>query len=343
MPVTINTKATPEQQGEALAGRHEDHMLIVIDEASGIPDPVFKPIEKTLTGKLNLVFMIFNPTQNTGFAIRSQNEHASKWVCKHWSGLDSENVTRASISNLAVYGKDSPDYRIGVLGQPPLADSRALIPYPWIQAAIGREFDNEGDPIMGAADVGGGGDASVCGYRKGGRVYPPKVHHSKDTMATADWVLECADEMEFDVCHIDIVAIGRGVYDYCRRQRRIFRPADARATASDEKRWANMRAEVAWRVREQFEQGLISLPEPVDPRDSNDPIVRLIRELGAIKFPEGNGPMQLPGKKELRKQLGFSTDFFDWLMMTYWRSDTLFRKSHHTKRKEVDFKGVFLR
>ena len=343
-PVTINTKATAEQQGEALAGRHEDHMLVVIDEASGIPEAVFKPLERTLTGKLNLVFMIFNPTQNTGFAIRSQTEHSGKWICKQWSGLDSENVSRASIANLAMYGKDSPDYRIGVLGLPPLADAGGMIPYPWIQAAIGREFDCGGEPIMSAADVGGGGDKSVHGSRQGGTVIGFKTSNSKDTMHVADWVSQCMDEDDSAVVFIDIIGIGRGVYDRLRQMNRKARPADSRNTSDDPDRFFNARAQGYWKLREQFEQGTISIPAPVDPRDSNDPIVRLCRELAAIKVEYVGKKIKIGDKKEIRKAIGFSPDYADTLMMTFWKPDSLFRKvSGGTAGKAVNFKGVFLR
>lgn len=345
-PVTINTKATAEQQGEALAGRHEDHMLILIDEASGIPEPVFKPIEKTLTGKLNLVFMIFNPTQNTGFALRSQAEHRSKWVCKHWSALDSENVTRASIRNLRVYGEDSPDYRIGVLGLPPLADSGALIPYPWIQAAIGRELDNEGDPVMSAADVGGGGDKSVFGWRKGGVVLGFRTYNNKKTDEVADWVGEQMDDVGAAVCFVDIVGIGRGVYDNLRRLRYIARPADSRNTDEEPERYYNARAGGYWRLRKQFEEGRISLPAPEDPRDSNDPVVRLIRELGAIKSETVGKTQKIKDKREIRTELGFSPDFADDLMMMYWKPDSLFKKvagANKRDGKKLYPEGVFLR
>lgn len=342
--VTINTKATAEQQGEALAGRHEDHMLFVIDEASGIPEPVFKPIEKTLTGKLNLVFMIFNPTQNTGFAIRSHNEQRDKWVTLHWDARESENVTRSSIKNLEMYGKDSPDYRIGVLGLPPLADSNALIPYAWIQQAIGREFDNEGDPVMSAADVGGGGDKSVFCYRQGGVVAGFESNNSKDTMAVSDWVAEHMDTKEAVVGFVDIIGLGRGVYDRLRQLRYNVRPADSRNTSDEPDRFYNKRAEVYWRLREQFENGTISLPQPGDERDSGDPVVRLIRELGAIKFETQGAKIKIGDKKEIRKTIGFSPDHADALMMTYYRPDSLFRKmKDKAKGRKVDTQGVFFR
>lgn len=344
VPVTINTKNSAEQQGEALAGRHEDHMLFVLDEASGLAPAVFKPVEKTLTGKLNLMFQIFNPTQNTGYAIDSQTTHAKKWVCKRWSGLDSENVTRASIRNLAMYGKDSPDYRIGALGLPPLADSGGLVPYPWILAAVGREFDNSGEPVMCGVDVGGGGDKSVFCYRQGGTILGFKSYNSKDTTQVADWVAECMDEVSAAVCFVDIIGIGRGVYDTLLRLGYKARPADGRNTADDDERYANARAERYWKVRKQFEEGCISLPEPEDPSDNNDPVVRLKRELAAIKSKKVGKKEQIEEKKEIKKTIGFSPDHADAVVYSYWKPDSLFRRvAEGGKGKAVNFKGVYLR
>jgi hypothetical protein len=73
-------------------------------------------------------------------------------------------------------------------------------------------------------------------------------------------------------------------------------------------------------------------------------MVRLLRELGAMKMEMVGGKMKLGGKQELRRLLGFSPDYFDWLLMTYWKPDHLFRKvSGRASSKGVDFKGVFLR
>jgi hypothetical protein len=64
--VSPSVKASKEDQAETLAGFHGDHMLIVVDEASGVADPVFVPLEGALTQEDNMVILIGNPTKNTG-------------------------------------------------------------------------------------------------------------------------------------------------------------------------------------------------------------------------------------------------------------------------------------
>lgn len=52
-------KETPE----ALAGLHADDMLIMADEASGVPDEIFESAKSALTNENTLFMMISNPTR----------------------------------------------------------------------------------------------------------------------------------------------------------------------------------------------------------------------------------------------------------------------------------------
>ena len=65
--VSPSVKSSKEEQAETLAGFHGDHLLIVADEASGIPDPVYIPLEGALTQEDNRVLLIGNMTQNAGY------------------------------------------------------------------------------------------------------------------------------------------------------------------------------------------------------------------------------------------------------------------------------------
>jgi hypothetical protein len=53
--VSPSVKASKEEQAETLAGFHGDHLLIIADEASGIPDPVYIPLEGAMTQEDNRV------------------------------------------------------------------------------------------------------------------------------------------------------------------------------------------------------------------------------------------------------------------------------------------------
>ena len=316
--VTINTKASPEEQGEALAGRHEDYQLFVLDEASGIPDAVFKPVEGTLTGILNVVFMIFNPTRTTGFAVRSHYEEKDKWVCVRWNSEESEIVKPAHIENLARYGKDSPTYRARVLGLPPHADKNTLIPMDWVMNAVEKYRNKEivpldCDPLILGADIGGGGDKSVARGRKGGLVFPARYNNSKDSTVVEDWLVSESVRLGANGIVPDIIGIGHGVYWRLRKRGLNVRPGDARRSARDADRFKNARAEAAMRLREAFEKGVIAVPDEPD----------LIEQLSAMKFFPEDGN-KLPLKSEIIRDLGHSPDDFDSLLLTYYYPDDVF-------------------
>ena len=324
--VTINAKATPEEQSESLAGRHEDHMLVIVDEASGINDAVFKPLERTLTGKLNLVFMIFNPTRNNGYAIDSHGKNKDQWVAIQWDALNCENVTQEQIERLRKYGEDSPAYRIGVLGLPPRADSNALIPYEWITDAVGRELSVAPyDPVVLGCDVGGGGDRSVVVVRQSGTIQEIHTNNDKDTMEVANWISGHFWREEASVAYVDIIGLGRGVYDRLNQLGVVARPADSRGKPKND-RYFNARAEMYFKLREQFESKCISIPDDKE----------LIDELGAMKVDDAN-PNKIQDKKEIRKVLGYSPDRADAVAMTYFGSDDSYRKGKY-KPAKIDYK-----
>lgn len=330
---TINAKASPEEQGETLAGRHEDHQLFVLDEASSIPEAVWKPVEGTLTGRLNLVLIIFNPTRTSGFALRSQYEDKDKWVAVRWNSAESEIVSKEHIENLSKYGTDSNTYRIRVLGLPPLTDENTLIPSDWIEDAIDREFAvDENDPVIAGVDVGGGGDKSVICIRKGGLIVDLLYNNCKDTMQVADWVGETLDRYDCVVSYIDIIGIGRGVYDRLRRMGYNVRAADSRAKAPDTERFYNTRSFMYWRLREQFENKLISIPNNQE----------LINQLNSIGYDPINKNKINP-KADIKKTVGHSPDECDAVAISYLANDALFRKQRKKDFYRVDFNGVYLR
>ena len=93
-----------EEQGETLAGMHGDYMILAVDEASGVADGVFKPLEGAMTGKFNMAIMIANPTRNHGYFF---NSHASQdrkyWLCKQWSCEDSDMDTAMGNNAMGTY------------------------------------------------------------------------------------------------------------------------------------------------------------------------------------------------------------------------------------------------
>lgn len=335
--VTINANASEEEQARTLYGRHAHSMMIVADEAAGIPDPVFTTMEGTLTDPVNLALMIFNPIKTKGYALRSQNEERDKWICFRWDAEESELVDRESIERKRKYGEDSYEWRVLVKGLPPLVEANTLIPPDWVLAAVERDMGDglAGRGIVLGCDVGGGGDRSVICARHGGVVLPFAVNSSADTTVVEDWVHVTALRHGAGCAVVDNIGIGAGVYFGLRKRSGVVvRKGDAREKAREDGRFFNRRAEAYWKLREVFEAGAISIPKDQD----------LINELSAITYDPANRN-KIADKKEIRKKLGgASPDKADALCLSFFVDDTHFAgDGKRASGNKIDWGNIYLR
>lgn len=73
---TARTANKPEN----MQGFHEDYMLFIVDEASGVSDPIMEAILGTLSGAENKLLMCGNPTRTSGgFFYDSHNRDRSRF------------------------------------------------------------------------------------------------------------------------------------------------------------------------------------------------------------------------------------------------------------------------
>ena len=155
--VSPSVKASKDDQAETLAGFHADHLLIVVDEASGVSDPVYVPLEGALTQEDNRVLLIGNPTRNTGyfFDTHFHPDISKNWKRFHWDSRKSTNVTPEMVKYFEEkYGVESNIFRIRVEGNPPVDDASSFIPLTWATQCIGNEIEVDPSwPLTLSVDV----------------------------------------------------------------------------------------------------------------------------------------------------------------------------------------------
>jgi phage terminase large subunit len=334
---TTNIKASEEEQAETLSGQHADYMILAADEASGLPYAVFKPLEGALTGIINFLVLISNPTRARGYFFDTHTKDSERWICLHWNSEDSPLVTQDSlIADREKYGRDSNWYRVRRLGEFPLADIESLIPYDWVLDAVDREFlPMDNDKVLKGIDVGAGGDDSIVVTRRGGKVTDIAKFNNPDTMATARWILSELGQDNWDEAFIDPIGYGAGVYDYIRERGVDITPMDVRATSTDSNCFKK-RDEIFWKLRTVFEKGLISIP--------NDD--ELIGELTTIRYNDPDstkGKIKIESKKEMRLRGLHSPNKADALALTYcWDDESYLNRKpkKKTKLRPVNWKTV---
>jgi phage terminase large subunit len=125
-----------------MQGYHRENMLFVIEEAAGVPNPVFTAIKNTCTGPNNLVIAVGNPDAATDalhqFCSLDHVEHIRISAFDHPNVVTKEviipgAVTQNSIDQRASeYGADTNFFKSRVRGIAPEQGADALIRYAWL-------------------------------------------------------------------------------------------------------------------------------------------------------------------------------------------------------------------
>lgn len=126
-------------QSDALQGFHAEHLLYIIDEASGVSDEVFEPVLGSLSTQNAKLIMCGNPTQLKGFFFDSHNKNRSMYNTFKVSGEDSKRVSKEFIQMIIdMYGKDSDVYRVRVAGEFPKALPDSFIQLDWVESCSNK-------------------------------------------------------------------------------------------------------------------------------------------------------------------------------------------------------------
>lgn len=215
---------------ENFAGIHEDHVLMVFDEASGVKDAIFEVAEGALTTGDAKLILCGNPTQLHGEFFDAFHRRRALYHTMKVSCLDSPRVTREYIANLKnKYGEHSPIYKVRVEGEFPDAEPNVFIPLSLVEAATMRDvcdYDGHGEPMLdgqpiqiGVDPARFGGDEIVCYARVGAYVLEPRIYHQLKTTELSGHIIQWGRELmaryhrpDITVV-IDVGAMGAGVFD----------------------------------------------------------------------------------------------------------------------------------
>jgi len=113
---------------EAAQGLHEDHLTIMIDEASGMDREFIEQLQGTSTNKDLMFFQIGNPNKRDSAFFDAFTKFRDDWICTTFSALDSPLVTKKNIERLKrEFGENSDVYKVRVLGEFPSEDPQAIM------------------------------------------------------------------------------------------------------------------------------------------------------------------------------------------------------------------------
>lgn len=354
-------KASKEEQAETLAGLHGDHLLLVVDEASGVPDPVYVPLEGAMTQEDNRCLLIGNPTRNTGYFHDTQfHPQLSKgWNKFHWDSRESTNVSKEMVEYFKTkYGEDSNVFRIRVAGEPPLDDESTFIPLSWALQCVGNEITvDEERPVNLGVDVARfGTDASVILPRQGDLIMPWQQFKHRRTTEVAQEVVRTASTAGALYVGVDGIGVGGGVVDWLIDNprglgaQRVFE-VNSYDASSDNKKWHRLREEIWDEVRIKCQKGRYSFPDEIIKMPTmSGGIVEvnmgqeLAQELASVKYKFDNkGAIQLESKEDMKKRGVNSPNIGDALAISEYFEKTFYslylRNERQRKKNRAHLPG----
>lgn len=307
----ISARTSSAERPEALAGVHSEHVLLVVDEASAVPEAVFEAAAGSMSGHSATTILISNPTRNSGLFYKTHHQLASDWFRLHVSCIGNPLVTEDFVRQIAAtYGEGSNAYRIRVLGEFAIADDDTLIAAELVDAAIDRDVTvGDDEPMVYGLDVARfGTDRTALCKRRGPVVEEIRSWGGLDLMQTVGMVVnEAKLDRPVEIC-VDTIGLGSGVADRLREQGFNVKDVNVAESSAMNPNANKLRDELWMAAKDWLATRSVKLPK--------DDLLRM--ELVAPRYNfTSSGKLVVESKDSMRKRGQRSPDLADALCLTF--------------------------
>jgi hypothetical protein len=320
--------AWSEDNPEAFAGTHEQHVLGLFDEASAIARVIFNVFAGAMTTPGARWLLLGNSTRNEGYfydAVHGKLKARkpgdlgrglwNSFVVPSW---ESPFVDPTWVEEMkSTLGEDSDEFRVRVAGLPPRFDAEQFIPREFVTNAMERTVPmfNRWPLILGV-DVGHTNDRSTMVPRRGKKVLP-KIEVIRGERTT-DFARRIAEEIRFyreehglkAQAIIEAIGMGVGVVETLEDMGygdQVW-GVNTGTRAAEPELYTNLRCEMWGRMKEWLE-GDVEMPNHPE---LNDDLTTLKRKPNGI-----SSALRLESKDEMRRRGVKSPDVADALALTF--------------------------
>jgi hypothetical protein len=301
-----------EENPDAYAGLHnEDGVMLVFDEASGIPDSIWSVAQGFFTentpNRFHLAFS--NPRRNTGYFYEAFNSKRNFWRTRNIDAREVEGTDKNLYQQIIdEYGGDSYQANVEVYGQFPSEGDDQFIAVNLVDDAMKRpKYKDETAPIaIGVDPARFGSDATVIAVRQGRDLIAIKRLRGADTMEVVGHVIDAIEEYKPALTVVDEGGLGAGVVDRLKEQRYKVRGVNFGNKASKQLMYGNKRAEMWGAMRDWLKTA--SIPED-----------RFLKSdlIGPKVKPDSKGTLFLESKKDMKARGLASPDAADAIAVTF--------------------------
>lgn len=315
--------AAPDYDPTRFQGFHSPNVLVVVDEAAGVTEPVFEGVDAVLSGGNSKLLQIGNPTDPTShFAQSFKTPGVHKRTIRAWDtpnfrefGITEDHIADGSWQEMIGdkplpaphlvtpewvatryrrWGPHNPVYQARVRADFPEQATDALISLAWVERAQRANLE-PGEPNRLGVDVARmGTNETVIYHRRGHVVRLVHSAYKQDTMQTVGNVVAQLRSTKAELAQVDADGIGAGVCDRLAEKKHPVVEIHGGHRPRDTEQFANARAEWFWTLRERFEADEIDL----DPEDEE-----LAAQLVSLKWKlNSKGQVLIESKEEMERR-----------------------------------------
>lgn len=268
-------------------------LQVIFDEAPGVMPDIYESVSGIAAGGDVRWLLIGNPVVSSGPFFDLYRSPSEEWSRLTIDAFDTPNLAGLTLESLIElpehalddnvrpylvtrrwvrdryleWGEDHPAWQSRVRGQFPAQSSDALISLAWIEAASRRAavWQEQGGPVAAGVDVAGpGNDETVVYLVQGSRVlecaaFPHADSRGQVLRALQPWLHRGLARVSVDAS---------GIGHYFEQHLRDHLPASvvvnavnvgaSPSTDDAAAQFANLKAELFWRLRERFRDGEVS-------------------------------------------------------------------------------------
>jgi hypothetical protein len=337
----------------AFQGIHARYVLVVLDEACGIPKQLWDAASTIAANEHSRILAIGNPDDPSGEFANVCRE-GSGWSVLHVGYADTPNFTGEPVSDLVrdslihpwwvedrrvYWGEESALFQSKCEGKfPTVGDPWQVVPLGWANQCRYQEFPAGIKPVEAGIDVGAGNDRTVVVIREGNRVKCAKWFVSADPMQSVALIAQYLQENEVSCAKVDSIGVGWGIYGRLRELSALNNPSSTlathsadvvpinvaeKATPGNEHLYINKRAEMWWTIGREFSRtkrwDLSGFDKPMQ----DD----FIHELTMPKYEivDSQGKIKIESKEKIRERLHASPDIAEAALLAFtpasWAAD----------------------
>ena len=309
---SVEGRLWSEENPDAYAGVHNfDGVMLIFDEASGIPDSIWSVSDGFFTEntphRFHLAFS--NPRRNTGYFYETFHSKRAFWQTRVIDARDVEGTDKNLYQRIIdEYGPDSYQASVEVYGNFPSEGDDQFIGSTLVDDAMKRTpaRDATAPVVIGVDPARFGADATVIAIRQGRDILELRRHRGADTMEVVGHVIDAIEEFKPALVCIDEGGLGAGVVDRLKEQRYKIRGVNFGNKAKNQTMWGNKRAEMWGAMRDWLKTGHI----PTDRFLKTDLISPRIK-------PDSKGTIFLESKKDMKARGLASPDAADAIAVTF--------------------------